>query len=104
MAKKRCISVRLSRQRIEALLQIYEDINQHFKPINDHHHLLYAFLGELQHKLSLLYRKVQADYTLTLTTTEAIAFYQLCQEIDLSQHSYGHIILSAMLQQMEQAA
>jgi len=104
MVKKRSIRVRLSHQRLEALTEICGEMIVSFKPLNDHHFLLKEYMLELQHNLSSLSARQQEEYTLSLTGTEAVAFYQLWQMIDLRHDKYATLIIETMLKKMSNLA
>ena len=100
MAQKRGIRVRISRQRVEALMDICAEMLQAFKPLNDHHFLLREYMLELRHKLRSMSLKTQEDYTLSLSGTEAVAFYQLWHLLDIRHDKYASVIVETMLRKM----
>jgi hypothetical protein len=100
MATKRNVRVRISHQRVEALMEICEEMLQSFKPVNDHHFLLREYMRELQHKLTLMIRRIQENYTLSLTNTESVAFYQLWNMLDIRHDKYAAVIVETMLKKM----
>ncbi|WP_105039073.1 hypothetical protein [Flavipsychrobacter stenotrophus] len=100
MATKRNVRVRISHQRVEALLEICEEMLQSFKPVNDHHFLLREYMRELQFKLTLMIKRIQENYTLSLTTTESVAFYQLWNMLDIRHDKYAAVIVETMLKKM----
>ncbi len=104
MAKKRSIGVRLSHQRIEALMEICRGELETFLPQNDHQFLLREYLTDLEHKLVLLVRRPQEYYTLSLSGTEAIAFHQLWQMLDIRRDKYAAVIVETMLKKISSIA
>ena len=104
MAQKRSVRVRISHQRVEALLEICAEMLQSFRPLNDHHYLLREYMRELQHKLLNMSARAQDDYTLTLSGTEAVAFYQLWHMLDIKHDKYASVIVETMLKKMSSLA
>lgn len=105
MVTKRSVRVRISNQRIEALLEICEEMLHSFKPVNDHHFLLREYMRELQHKLTDMIRKrAQENYTLSLSGTESVAFYQLWHMLDIRHDKYATVIVETMLKKMSALA
>ena len=104
MVKKRSIRVRLSHQRIEALHDICGEMLESFRPANDHHVLLREYMLELRHNLHAMSARTQDDYTLSLSGTEAVAFYQLWQLLDIKHDKYATVIVETMLKKMSSLA
>ena len=104
MAQKRSIRVRLSYQRVEALADVCTDMMDSFVPANDHHTLLREYMAELQYKLGKMIRQPQEAYTLSLSGTEAVAFYQLWQMLDIRHDKYATVIVETMLKKMSALA
>ncbi len=104
MAQKRHIRVRISHLRVEALIDICKDMLSSFKPLNDHHFLLREYMQELQHKLKLMSKRMQDDYTLSLSGTEAVAFYQMWQMMDLKHDKYATVIVETMVKKITSLA
>ncbi len=104
MAQKRGIRVRISHQRVEALQELCDEMNDSFQPTNDHHLLLKEYMYELQHSLKKLTQKPQELYTIALSGTESIAFYQLWQMLDLKNDKYAAVIVESMLKKMSRLA
>ncbi len=100
MAWKRGVRVNLSRQRIEALKEICEEMAEEFAPANDHQLLLREYLLELRAKLTTLLKRDQEKYLLNLSGTEATAFYQLWNLMDISRDKYASLIVNSMLQKI----
>ncbi len=97
MDKKRSIGIRISHQRLEAMVEVCDTMLASFRPVNEHQELLQAYLGELKYKLLQMARKGQEIYTLTLSATEAMAFYQLCKLMDVKHDRYAMVIIESML-------
>jgi len=104
MAKHRGIRIRLSAQRVQALLEICDEMSEDFRPANDHQCLLHEYLLELKHKLSEMIRKNQEMYMLHLFGAEAIAFYQLWNMLDISSDKYAVIIVTDLLKKVTSMA
>ncbi len=97
MDKKRSIGIRISHQRLEAMVEVCDTMLASFRPANEHQELLHEYLGELKYKLVQMSKKSQELYTLTLSGTEAMAFYQLCQLMDVKHDRYASVIIESML-------
>ncbi|MCF8448421.1 MAG: hypothetical protein K9G49_01010 [Taibaiella sp.] len=104
MAKKRGIRLRISHQRIEALHEICGEMLDEFKPDTDHRQLLHEYLYELQHKLLDMLGRNQENYTLQLAGTEAVAFYQLWNMLDIRHDKYAVLIVDNLLKKMSSLA
>ncbi len=104
MAKKRSIRVQISCQRVEALLEICDEMMEEFTPVNEHQKLLREFLMELQKNLRDMLRRSQEEYVLALSGTEAMAFYQLWNQLDISHDKYATLIVDNLLQKMSRLA
>lgn len=104
MAKNRGIRIRISAQRVQALLEICQEMLEEFSPVNEHQLLLSEYLYELQHKLTDMVRKNQEMYMLHLVGSEAIAFYQLWNMLDISTDKYAVIIVDDLLKKMSSLA
>jgi hypothetical protein len=59
---------------------------------------------ELQVTLRDMIRRNQEQYTLTLSGTEATAFYQLWNMLDISHDKYATLIVDNLLQKMSRLA
>lgn len=100
MARKRGIGIRISHQRVEALLEICEEMLEEFIPVNEHQQLLREYLLELRNKLPGILKRSQEMYTLTLCGAESIAFYQLWNMLDISRDKYASLVVDSMLEKM----
>jgi len=100
MAAKRGIRLRISHQRVEALQEICDEMLEEFMPVNDHQRLLREYMAELKLKLKAMTSRGQELYTLVLGGTEAIAFYQLWNMIDISRDKYATLIVNGLLGKM----
>ncbi len=100
MAKKRGISIRISSQRVEALLEICAEMLEEFIPGTEHHELLREYLYELQDKLIEMLKRNQDLYTLNLAGSESIAFMQLWNVLDISRDKYANIIVDNLLKKI----
>jgi hypothetical protein len=104
MAKKRGIRIRISHQRMEALKEICEEMLEEFMPVTGHQQLLKEYLLELWQKLPDMLKRGQEVYTLTLSGSEAMAFYQLWNMLDISTDKYAALIVSGMMEKMSSLA
>jgi hypothetical protein len=104
MAKTRGIRLRISRQRVEALKELCEEMLEEFVPANDHHRLLREYMTELRDALTMMLARNQHLYTLTLSTTAATAFYQLWHLMDIRHDRYASMIVDTLLQKMSNLA
>ena len=104
MAKKRGTRIRISRQRVAALLEICEEMLEEFIPRNEHQQLLREYLRELRHKLPEMLARNQELYTLAMCGSEAIAFYQLWNMLDISRDKYPNLVVDSLLEKMSALA
>jgi len=104
MAAKRGIRIRISRQRIEALVEISDEMLEEFIPQNDHQQLLREYLLELRQRLKTLVERNQEIYTLVMAGSEAMAFYQLWNALDISRDKYANLIVDNLLKKMSSLA
>lgn len=104
MAGKRGIRIRISHQRLEALVEICEEMLEEFVAENEHHRLLREYLLELRHKLPEMLQRGQDLYTLTLSGPEAMAFYQLWNLLDISRDRYAKLVVDNLLEKMSSLA
>lgn len=104
MVKKRCVRLRISRQRMEALQEICDEMREDFVPTNEHQLLLGEYLQELAHQLRTLLARSQETYVLQLTATEATAFYQLWNMLDISSDKYAALIVGNLLEKISSLA
>ncbi len=104
MAKKRCIRLRISAQRTEALQEICAEMQEEMETDTDHQRLLYEYMVELQEKLESMLQRNQENYTLMLSGTEATAFYQLWNHLDIRHDKYAEIIVDTLLKKMSRLA
>ena len=104
MAKKRGIRLRISHQRVAALAEICDEMLEEFQYTNEHQQLLREYLLELRHRLSDMERQNQELYTLTLVGTEAIAFYQLWNMLDIRHDKYATLIVNDLVKKMSSLA
>lgn len=101
---KHNVRLRINRQRIEALLEICDEMLEEFKPVNEHQLLLREFLFELRSKLQLMLARNQHLYTLLLTGAEGMAFYQLWNLLDISHDKYATIIVDGLVRKLSRLA
>lgn len=96
------IRLRTSNQRINALLDISEQMKKEFTPANEHQILLAEHLIYLNAKLSDMSERNQEMYTLHMTGLESLAFYQLWNMLDISSDKYAEIIVSDLIKRIKQ--
>ena len=101
---KRGIRIRISHQRVAALLEICDEMTEDFEPVNDHQLLLKEYLLQLREKLQEMSHRNQEMYTLLLIGPEAIAFYQLWHMLDISRDKYAVLIVDNLLKKMSALA
>lgn len=104
MAGKRGIRIRISHQRLEALLELCRRMEEEFNPANDHQQLLMAYLHELRDLLRGMAARNQHLYTLMLCDAEAIAFYQLWNMLDISEDKYARLVVDNLIRKMNAMA
>lgn len=100
MAKTRCIRVRITRQRVEALYELCSELQNGFRAESEHTLLLREHLLELHHKLAVMLQRNQEHYTLMLATHEAVAFTQLWHRADIQHDAYANIIINSVVKKM----
>ena len=72
MAKKRGVRVAISKQRVEALLEIGQEMLEEFRAENEHQYLLREYLAELVQNLKVMLRRQQEDYMLVSCQSEIV--------------------------------
>lgn len=77
------LRIKLSRLQVESLYSLYNHFYTEYNPEGEHEKLLYEHLLEMHFKLQGLFNKHQGTYTLPLTATEAIAFFQTWNTIEV---------------------
>jgi hypothetical protein len=105
MAKRRKnqLRIRITRERIEALHGVCEDMITLFKPENMHEQLAYAYLYELYTTLTEKMRLYQSVYTLHMSMMEAMSFKQLWNVIDMQHNKYACILIRNILNKIDHA-
>jgi len=101
---KRLIKVPVTGDRLEALCNLCKEMKEEFKPKNEHGRLLQEYMLELEHRLQLMVQRKQDRYTLNLAGTEAMAFYQLWNMLDIRHDRYAKVIVGSMIQKMSALA
>lgn len=101
---KRGIKIRVTGDRLEALHNLCIEMKDDFKPNTEHGILLKEYMLELEHRLQKMVQRRQERYTLNLSTTEAIAFYQLWNMLDIRHDRFAKVIVGTMLQKMSAIA
>lgn len=101
---KRAIRIRITHERLEALCTICSEMTGDFAPQNEHGHLLREYLRELHHKLQKMLERKQEKYSLSLTGTESIAFYQLWNMLDIKHDQYANVIVNSIIARLSSIA
>jgi hypothetical protein len=95
------IKIRLSLERMEALLSICEEMLLLYKPENETEQLMYAYLKEFYATLYQKGRQYQSRYTLHMTATEAIAFRQMWESLGIKNNKYAGILIKSIISQLD---
>lgn len=103
MAKSVVIKIRISQLRVEALVEICKEMLAEFKPKNDHHALLLEYMRDLVHRLNGLLARPKDAYSIGFSTTEAMAFYQLWQMLDVRHDKYATVVVEGILKKINEA-
>lgn len=77
---------------------------EEFAPHNDHHYLLREYMTELHDGLTEMLQRSQNLYTLCLSGTQATAFYQLWNLLDIKHDKYATMIVDTLLAKMSRIA
>jgi hypothetical protein len=102
--KRNEVKIPLSHDRLEAVSFQYSQLLQAYQPENDHDRLLFECMIELSEKIGKTLLRDQGKYTLTLTSREALAFYQLWNQVDLSHDPYSRVIINSMIAEIHKAS
>lgn len=95
------IKIRLTREKLEALHCICDDMMKEFVPENETEYLMLEYLKELHHDLSKKIKLDQNIYTLHMTGTEAVAFRQLWNVFYINNDKYAGILVRSVLGQID---
>jgi hypothetical protein len=98
------IRISITNDRLEALHGLCAEMKDDFKPKNEHGSLLKEYMLELEHRLNKMMQRKQERYTLCLTGTETMAFYQLWNMLDIRHDRYAKVIVGSMIQKMSAAS
>lgn len=101
---KRTVRIRISHERLEALHNLCIEMKNDFVPDTEHGSLLKEYMLELEHRLKNMVDRNQERYTLNLSGTEAIAFYQLWNMLDIRHDKYANVIVGSLIQKMSALA
>jgi hypothetical protein len=104
MAGKTGIRVRISHQRIEALVELCDEMLEEFVVRNEHQLLLKEYMRDLKDDLQAMARRNQDLYTLILSGSQATAFYQLWNSLDIRHDKYATVIIENLLEKMSALA
>ncbi len=97
---KRTIALKISYERAEVLYGVCDEVKELFVPRNEHERLLHEYMQELHYKLQRMLQKRQEKYVLRLSGTEAEAFFQLWNMLDLRRHKYAQVVVDSIFQKM----
>jgi hypothetical protein len=97
------IRLKLSHDKIAALHQLHKYWAANYHPTTPHELLLFEHLKEMETKLMIMERKSQANYTLSISGSEATAFMQLWNATVKMTHWHA-IAINAVLTKIDQSA
>lgn len=103
MKHRKGISIRLSHQRVEALIEIMDEMQDGLEPQNEHQELLNAHLKQIHFTLQNIVKKNQDLYTLNLGATESIAFHQVWKMYGGGGDKYAQLIVDTLLKKIQNA-
>lgn len=95
------VKVRINYERVEALHELIGDMINGFVVEDEHEGLLMEYMTELHYRLGKMKERAQELYTWTMSGTEAIAFRQMWQMLDLKENKYAGIIVQSILGQID---
>lgn len=98
------IKIKMNHNRLEALGQQYELLTDSYEPENAHEHLLFECLVLMRDKIEKMLRAAQLKYTLTLSSLEALAFFQVWNMVDTSHHVYADIVICNIIEVIHKAS
>ena len=103
MAKRpsRGVKIRLTRERLEALHSICDEMLKTFKPENKTELLMREYLKELHYVLNSKIKTEQCLYTVHMTGMEAISFRQLWDVLNIKNDKYASILIRSILGQID---
>ena len=103
MNKNRTISVRLSRDRIEALANLYAWLINEFHSENDYESLLYAHVVQMHYRLGILLRRTFRNKTILFSEPEALAFCEICGKWNIDHDRFAKFIAKDIAEKIRDA-
>ena len=85
-------------------MKLYAVYLEHGEPETEHDLLLLNHMSDLYAQLDQLKRGEAQNVTIKLTSTEALAFFQQWQHVDLKKWPYAQTIVNAMLHNIDHKA
>jgi len=98
------IKIKLLASWTQALHDAYAVHIETFDPASQHDQLLFEHAYLFYLRLADQIRKDQRQYTITLTSTEALAFFQFWQETPLIAGSLEYVVVSEIIKRIDQAS
>jgi hypothetical protein len=99
------IKLKLTHDRLQALNKLYGDLINIYQPDDTHEALLLEHAIELQWRIGrFLQARRQETYTMSLSSTEAMAFYQMWSVVDVDNDPYGNAIILSAIEQINKQA
>lgn len=99
---KNFLKIKMSRDRLEAFHKQCGKAMEAYEPDNDHDKLLREFLVDMYLTLDSMLHKTQEKFTLKLSNAEALAFYQVWQQVPLDHCPYSKVLVDEALLQIDQ--
>lgn len=88
------MTIKMSRERMEAFARQNYNLIDVFEFKTDHDKLLREHIIDMHFRLQeLLRRREQNNFSIKLSNAEAMAFYQVWQQVDLSHCPYSRVIV-----------
>ena len=92
------IKIRIQRQRLEVLLDVYVWIFTSYNPETPYEWLLYHIAGELHGQAAKqLHNESQERFTVLFTEVQALGFYQLFNNVDLRNMAFANVVVSEII-------
>ena len=104
MSKRIVLKHKCGKVALEELMKLYAVYLEHGEPETEHDLLLLNHMSDLYAQLDQLKRGEAQNVTIKLTSTEALAFFQQWQHVDLKKWPYAQTIVKAMLHNIDHKA
>lgn len=95
------IRVGMSAERLEAFMLQCGNVLEPTQPDGEHEQLLYEHLAELHHELCKMYEREQNTYRIRLSGSQALAFYQLFQRVNINHCPYSMVVINDTIAQID---